>query len=85
MDSHFCSKEQNLLTEALRMQVNIGMFYQLALLPMLILTGHAESKTSSFPNISAPCWHLNFVMKHSSCDNFCLSPLEEGIDFSLFL
>lgn len=54
----------------LRVKANIGMFYQLTSLSMLILTGHAESKTSSFPSISAPCWHLNFVMKHS-CDNFC--------------
>lgn len=49
----------------------MGMFYRLPLLSMLILTGHAESKTLSFPSISALCWHLNFVMKHSFCDNFC--------------
>lgn len=69
----------------LRVQVNIGMFYQLTLLSMLILTGHAESKMLSFPNISPPCWHLNFVMKHSFCDNFCmLVSLSKALTFPYF-
>lgn len=42
------------------------------LLSILILTGHAESSTVSFPNFYLFCvGHSNFIMKSYFCDNFC--------------